>query len=63
MWAVSGPGLVRVFVRITPLRGVISANSVRVWGTAWVVLARFFLGSTFVLGGGSVAGGGGGPSI
>ena len=33
--------------------GLFFANLV--WGTGWVVLASFFLGSTFVLGGGSVA--------
>ena len=54
-WAVSGPGLVRVFVRIASLRGVISA--IAVWGLGyWLGGSRslLFLGSTFVLGGGSV---------
>ena len=49
-WTVLGPGLVRVFVWITSLRGVISANLVRGLGyRLGSSRSLLFLGSTFVL--------------
>ena len=53
-WAISGPGLFSVFVRITSLCRVISASLA--WGLGYRLGSSrsLFLGSIFVRGGGSL---------